>query len=97
MILTFADKETEKVYNQKFSKKLPQSIQKIAIRKFMMMDAANDINDINDLRIPPANHLEKLEGDRKGQYSITINNQYRICFIVKTPNYFYNVEIVDYH
>lgn len=94
MILTFADKETEKVYNQKFSKKLPQSIQKIAIRKFMMMDAANDIND---LRIPPANHLEKLEGDRKGQYSITINNQYRICFIVNTPNYFYNVEIVDYH
>ena len=94
MVLTFADKETEKVYNQKFSKKLPQSIQKIAIRKFMMMDAANDIND---LRIPPANHLEKLEGDRKGQYSITINNQYRICFIVKTTNYFYNVEIVDYH
>ena len=94
MILTFADKETKKVYHQKFSKKLPQSIQKIAIRKFMMMDAANDIND---LRIPPANHLEKLEGDRKGQYSITINNQYRIFFIVKTPNYFYNVEIVDYH
>ncbi len=82
MILTFADKETEKVYNQKFSKKLPQSIQKIAIRKFMMMDAANDIND---LRIPPANHLEKLEGDRKGQYSITINNQYRICFIGQLP------------
>ena len=59
MIQTFADKETEKVYHQKFSKKLPQSIQRIAIRKFMMMDAAQDIND---LRIPPANHLEKLEG-----------------------------------
>lgn len=60
MIQTFANKETEKVYHQKFSKKLPQNIQKIAIRKFVMMDAAHDIND---LRIPPANHLEKLEGD----------------------------------
>lgn len=94
MIQTFANKETEKVYHQKFLKKLPQNIQKIAIRKFVMMDAAHDIND---LRIPPANHLEKLEGDRKGQYSITINDQYRFCFTVQTPNYFYNVEIVDYH
>lgn len=94
MIQTFADKETEKVYHQKFFKKLPQSIQRIAIRKFMMMDAAQDIND---LRIPPANHLEKLEGDRKGQYSITINAQYRICFTVQALNNFYNVEIVDYH
>ncbi|MTE03647.1 MULTISPECIES: type II toxin-antitoxin system RelE/ParE family toxin [Lactobacillus] len=94
MIQTFADKESEKVYHQKFSKKSPQSIQKIALRKFMMMDAASNIND---LRIPPANHLEKLVGDREGQYSITINDQYRICFTVQTPNYFYNVEIVDYH
>ena len=94
MIQRFADKESEKVYHQKFSKKLPQSIQKIALRKFMMLDAASNIND---LRIPPANHLEKLVGDREGQYSITINDQYRICFTVQTPNYFYNVEIVDYH
>lgn len=94
MIQTFADKETEKVYHQKFSKKLPQTIQKIALRKFMMMDAAANIND---LRKPPANHLEKLEGNRKGQYSITINKQYRICFNCRTPNNFYNVEIVDYH
>lgn len=94
MIKTFADKETKKVYNQKFSKKLPQIIQRIAVRKFEMMDAAEDIND---LRVPPGNHLEKLEGDRKGQYSITINDQYRICFVCKSPNNFYNVEIVDYH
>lgn len=94
MIQTFADKGTEKVYHQKFSKKLPQSIQKIALRKLMMMDAAIDIND---LRIPPANHLEKLEGDRQGQYSITINNKYRICFRCITPNRFFDVEIVDYH
>ena len=94
MILTFADKETKKVYHQKFSKKLPQSIQKIAIRKFMMMDAANDIND---LRIPPANHLEQLSGDREGQYSIRINNQFRICFTVHGQNNIKDVEIVDYH
>lgn len=60
----------------------------------MMKDAAQDIND---LRIPPTNHLEKFEGDRKGQYSITINAQYRICFTVQAPNNFYNMEIVDYH
>ncbi|CCI81972.1 type II toxin-antitoxin system RelE/ParE family toxin [Lactobacillus hominis] len=60
----------------------------------MMMDVAQDIND---LRIPPANHLEKLEGDRNGQYSITINAKYRICFTIQAPNNFYNVEIVDYH
>lgn len=94
MIRTFADKETEKVYHQQFSKKLPQTIQKIALRKLLMMDASANIND---LRQPPANHLEKLKGDRKGQYSITINDQYRICFTCRNTNSFYDVEIVDYH
>lgn len=59
-----------------------------------MMDAAANINDLRQL---PANHLEKLEGDRLGQYSITINKQYRICFKCEIPNNFYNIEIVDYH
>lgn len=93
MIKSFADKETEKVYNQLFSKKLPQSIQKIALRKLIMIDNAGCLED---LRIPPANQLELLKGDRAGQYSIRINGQYRVCFNVD-GNSFFNVEIVDYH
>ncbi|MBD8086893.1 type II toxin-antitoxin system RelE/ParE family toxin [Limosilactobacillus sp. c11Ua_112_M] len=94
MILSFADKETEKVFEQKFSKKLPQSIQRIALRKLIMIDNAENIND---LRIPPANHLEQLSGDREGQYSIRINSQFRICFTVQGQNNIKDVEIVDYH
>lgn len=94
MIKSFKDKETEKIYNQIFSKKLPQTIQKIALRKLIMIDNAQILED---LRVPPANHLEQLHGDREGQYSIRINDQFRICFEVKDTNEFYNVEIVDYH
>ena len=79
MIKNFADKETEKIYNQEFSKKLPQSIQRIAQRKLLKIDNATSLED---LRIPPANHLELLHGNREGQYSIRINAQYRICFII---------------
>ena len=93
MIKSFADKETEKVYHQIFSRKLPQSIQKIALRKLIMMDHSENLDD---LRIPPANHLEALKDDRKGQYSIRINDQYRICFN-STEYGFEQVEIVDYH
>jgi proteic killer suppression protein len=93
MIKSFADKETEKIYNQNFSKKLPSDIQKVALRKLIMIDNAGCLED---LRVPPANHLEQLSGDRKGQYSIRINDQYRICFTEKDNDY-YNVEIVDYH
>ena len=93
MIKCFADKETEKVYHQIFSRKLPQSIQKIALRKLIMMDHSENLND---LRTPPANHLEELKDDRKGQYSIRINDQYRICFN-STEYGFEQVEIVDYH
>ena len=94
MICNFADKETEKIYNGNFSKKLPESIQRIALRKLMMIDAANNLND---LRVPPANHLERLGGNRAGQYSIRINKEYRICFFVKKQSIFTNVEIVNYH
>lgn len=94
MIKNFADKETKKVYAQKFSKKLPHTIQKIALRKLMMVDNAANLND---LRVPPANHLEQLSGNREGQYSIKINAQYRICFSVENQNEFVAVEIVDYH
>lgn len=93
MIKSFADKETEKVYNQIFSKKLPNDIQRVALQKLVMIDNAGKLED---LRIPPANRLEALVGDRAGQYSIRINDQYRICFAVKENNFF-NVEIADYH
>ena len=93
MIKNFADKETEKIYNQIFSRKLPQDIQRIALRKLIMM---NNAAGLEDLRIPPANHLEALRGKRTGQFSIRINGQYRICFSVE-GNSFVDVEIVDYH
>ncbi len=93
MIKSFADKETEKVYRQEFSRKLPQAIQRIALRKLMMLNAAETMED---LRVPPSNHLERLSGDREGQYSIRINQQYRICFKVAGKDIF-DVKIVDYH
>ena len=93
MIKSFADKETEKVYHQIFLSKLPKNIQRIALRKLIMI---NNALCLEDLRIPPANHLEQLSGNRVGQYSIRINDQYRICFRID-GNDFYDVEIVDYH
>ncbi len=93
MIRTFKDKETEKIFNQLISKKLPISIQKTALRKLIMMDNSKSLND---LRIPPSNHLEMLVGDREGQLSIRINQQYRICFVYSNGDC-YDVEIVDYH
>ncbi len=93
MIKSFADKETEKVYHQVFSRKLPQGIQRVALRKLIMIDNAGCLED---LRVPPANRLEQLHGDREGQYSIRINDQFRVCFAVE-GNSFYDVEIVDYH
>ena len=93
MIISFADKETEKIFNQEFSKRLPPDIQKIALTKLMMIDFAKNIND---LRSPPSNHLEQLKGNRKGQYSIRINDKFRICFYI-TEKGFSDLEIVDYH
>ncbi|BAG03714.1 Toxin higB-1 [Microcystis aeruginosa PCC 9809] len=93
MIKSFASKETEQVFKRKFSRKLPQDIQRNARRKLEVLDAAETLQD---LYIPPSNRLEKLSGDRKNQHSIRINDQWRICFIWKNGNA-YNVEIVDYH
>ena len=73
--------------------KLPQAIQKVALRKLIMIDNAEWLED---LRVPPANHLEELHGDREGQYSIRINDQFRVCFEM-TEDGFDQVEIVDYH
>jgi len=93
VIKSFKDSETEKVYRRERSRKLPGDIQQIALRKLRMI---NNAQNINDLRIPPANRLEKLSGNRAGQYSIRINDQWRICFIWKGGDA-YNVEITDYH
>jgi len=94
MIKSFADKETEKIYHQIISRKLPYDIQKVALRKLIMIDNAECLDD---LRIPPANRLEALSGDRKGQYSIRINDKWRVCFTLEEKNDFHCVEIVDYH
>ena len=93
MIKSFQCKETEKIYNRLFSQRLPHDIQKIALSKLWILDAATSLED---LKVPPSNHLESLKGDRKGQHSIRINQQWRICFKWHDGNS-HNVEIVDYH
>lgn len=93
MIINFKDKETEKIWNQEISKKIPVDIQKIALRKMFML---NHAKSLLDLTVPPSNKLEKLKGDRAGFHSIRINNQWRICFRWINSN-LYDVEIVDYH
>jgi proteic killer suppression protein len=93
MIRSFKCKETELIFSRQRSRKLPPEIQQVALRKLRMLNRAMTLND---LRIPPANHLEKLKGDREYQYSIRINNQWRICFEWLEGDA-YNVEIVDYH
>lgn len=93
MIRSFKDKDTKKVWNQVRSPKFSYEVQRIALRKLFMIHHAKDLND---LRIPPANRLKKLKGDREGQYSIRINDKFRICFIWKN-NDAHNVEITDYH
>lgn len=93
MIKFFKDAETEKIFKLERSRRLPSDIQQIALRKLRML---NNAKSINDLRIPPANRLERLTGNRLGQYSIRINDQWRICFDWEDSTA-YNVEIVDYH
>jgi len=94
MIKLFCGKETEKIFNRKFSGKFPKNIQNIIARKkLIILDA---VTQLNDLQIPPGNRLEALKGDRKGQHSIRINDQWRICFKWKVGDA-YDVEITDYH
>ena len=95
MILSFADKETETVYHQEFSTKLPVDIQRRAFDKLVRLD--NTVS-LNDLRCPPSNRLEKLSGDPNGRWCIRINNQWRICFLpIDGGSDYIEVEIVDYH
>lgn len=93
VIQSFADEQTKKVWNRKHAPRLGQDVQRQAQKKLRLLNAAGNIND---LRVPPGNRLEKLSGDRSGQHSIRINEQYRICFIW-TDSGPMNVEITDYH
>lgn len=93
MIKSFRCKESKKIFGRAFSKKLPPDIQEAARQKIVLLDAATSLND---LRIPPGNRLEELKDDRKGQHSIRINGQWRICFVWKDGDAL-DVEIVDYH
>ncbi|WP_372392486.1 type II toxin-antitoxin system RelE/ParE family toxin [Xanthomonas sp. NCPPB 3582] len=93
MIRSFIDKEAEKIWLGKRSRRLPADIQSVARRKLRMLNAAAHLDD---LRIPPANRLEALKGERRGQYSIRINDQWRICFRWMEGDVA-EVEIVDYH
>ena len=93
MIKSFRDAETEKVFKRRFSRRLPNDIQTVALRKLRMLSNAADLSD---LRSPPANRLERLSGDREGQHSIRVNDQYRICFRWTAAGA-EDVQIVDYH
>ena len=93
MIKSFNCRETEKIFNRYFSKKLPHSIQKVALRKLWMIHATTNIND---LKIPPSNRLELLSPKKLNKYSIRINKQWRVCFIWDNGSA-KEVEIKDYH
>ncbi len=93
MIRSFKCKETEKIFNRNYSKKIPTDIQRAALRKLRMLNRAQNLQD---LKMPPGNRLEELKGSREGQYSIRINNQWRICFKWHENDAF-KVEIIDYH
>jgi toxin HigB-1 len=93
VIRNFKDKETQKVFERERSRKLPSDIQQVALRKLRMLNRAEALQD---LRVPPANRLERLVGNREGQYSVRINDQWRICFVWQDGDAL-DVEIVDYH
>ena len=93
MIQRFRDKDTERLFLGYFSRKLPHDLQRLTRRKLLQLDAATKLET---LRVPPGNRLEALRGDRKGQHSIRLNDQWRICFTWRN-GHAYDVEIVDYH
>ncbi|HMN27171.1 MAG TPA: type II toxin-antitoxin system RelE/ParE family toxin [Caldilineaceae bacterium] len=93
MIQSFRDAEAEKIFHRQRSRRLPPDIQQVALRKLRMLNRAQTLQD---LRVPPANRLERLHGDRVGQYSIRINDQWRVCFEWR-EGHAWQVEITDYH
>jgi len=93
VIKSFRDRETERLFQRRTVRKLGANVQRIALRKLRMLDAAAVLED---LRVPPGNRLEKLKGDRTGQHSIRVNDRWRICFRWRSGQA-HDVEIVDYH
>ena len=93
MIQSFCDKESERIFARERSGRLPPSIQRTALRKLWILHAAHELMD---LKVPPGNRLEKLTGNRSGQYSVRINDQWRICFRWN-QGHVHDVEITDYH
>jgi toxin HigB-1 len=93
MIKGFADKETEKLWQRERSKAVPAQLQRVALRKLTQLQISGHLDD---LRVPPGNRLEPLSGKRKGQHSIRINEQYRVCFVWEDGDA-YAVEVTDYH
>ena len=93
MIKSFKDRNAERLFRRQRVKRLGVEVQRVALRKLRMLDAATMLDD---LRVPPANRLEKLKGDRAGQHSIRINRQWRVCFVWRSGDA-HDVEIVDYH
>lgn len=93
MIKSFKSREAERIYQGRYAKRIPRDIQRVAARKLEMIAAATELRS---LRVPPSNRLEKLKGDRAGQFSVRINDQWRICFKWKAGDA-HDVEIVDYH
>ena len=93
MIKTFRCRDTAALFNSNMVRRWPQSLQRAALRKLVILDNATSVND---LRSPPGNRLEKLSGDRADQWSVRINNQWRLCFRFEDSDA-YDVEIVDYH
>lgn len=93
MIQSFGDSETQLIWQLRVSRRLPRDIQRVALRKLYVIHRSQSLND---LRVPPANRLEKLKGSRAGQHSIRINDQWRVCFRWVGADA-YDVEIVDYH
>lgn len=93
MIRSFGNRSTERIWSEQFAKGIDRAVQRVALRKLELLHAAATVED---LRIPPGNRLERLKGDRKGQHSIRVNDQWRICFIWKDGGADH-VELVDYH
>ena len=93
MIRTFGNKETERLFNRESVNRFPPPVRRPALRRLLLLDAAESLDD---LRVPPGNRLEKLHGDREGQYSIRVNDQWRVCFRWHAGDA-HEVEIADYH
>jgi toxin HigB-1 len=93
VIKSFRDAETERLWSEERSRRIPASLHKAALKKLQILNAAGALGD---LAVPPGNRLERLKGDRESQFSIRINDQYRVCFVWREGNA-YDVKIADYH